>query len=45
MHGPGLRLFEQVEQARLSDVGALPAAERLRDLFETLYDPNHPLRR
>jgi hypothetical protein len=47
VHGAGLRLFELVEQARLPDVNTLPAAERLprlRDLFETLSDPTHPLR-
>ena len=47
VHGAGLRLFELVEKARLPEVYTLPAAERLprlRDLFETLHDGDHPLR-
>jgi hypothetical protein len=45
--GAGLRLFELVEQAHMPDANTFAAAERLPrlcELFETLYDSNHPLR-
>lgn len=47
VNGASLRLFEQVEAARLPDVNALPEAERLprlRQKFEELHDGAHPLR-
>jgi adenine-specific DNA-methyltransferase len=47
VHGAGLRVFELVETARLTDVNALPEAERLprlRQKFEELHDGAHPLR-
>jgi hypothetical protein len=47
IHGAGLHLFDLVENAKLSDLDAIPEDDRLprlRRLFETLYDGIHPLR-
>jgi adenine-specific DNA-methyltransferase len=47
LHAHGLRLFELVIQAHLPALESIPEAQRpshLRELFETLYSNNHPLR-
>ena len=47
VHGAGLRLFDLVEQAKLPDIHTLAESQRLptlREKFEDLFDPNHPLR-
>jgi hypothetical protein len=47
VHGAGLRLFDLVEQARIPDINSIQESarlQRLRTLFETLYDGTHPLR-
>ncbi|MDO8355518.1 MAG: Eco57I restriction-modification methylase domain-containing protein [Nitrospirota bacterium] len=47
VHGAGLRLFKLVEQAGLPDLESILEPDqlaRLRQIFETLYDGDHPLR-
>ena len=47
VHGAGLRLFDLVTAARIPDINSIPESarlQRLRTLFETLYDGTHPLR-
>lgn len=47
LHESGLRLFELVEQAELPELDSIPEPQRLarlREIFETIYDTNHPLR-
>jgi hypothetical protein len=47
LHAHNLRLFELVAKAELPAVKSIPEAKRLarlRTVFETIYDTNHPLR-
>lgn len=47
VHGAGLRLFDLVEPAQLPDLSTLAEPQRLttlREKFEDLHDPTHPLR-
>ena len=47
VHGAGLRLFDLVGQAGITNFDAIPEPNRLRELrqlFEPLYDGAHPLR-
>jgi type I restriction-modification system DNA methylase subunit len=47
LHAQNLRFFDLVEQAHLPDLADIPEGarlERLRQVFETLYDGNHPIR-
>ena len=45
LHAQNLRFFDLVEQASLPDLADIPEGarlDRLRQVFETLYDGNHP---
>ena len=47
LHAAGLHLFTLTAQHTLPEVESVPSGQRLssiRELFETLYDINHPLR-
>ena len=47
LHESGLWLFELAEQAGLPELDSIPEPQRLarlREVFETIYDLNHPLR-
>lgn len=47
LHAAGLRLFDLVAQAALTDITQLPEKDRLSTLrkkFEEVYDIEHPLR-
>jgi hypothetical protein len=47
LHAGGLYLFDQVRQSKLAPLDSIPEPHRLsslRELFESVYDTNHPLR-